>query len=60
MKTYARIVDGLMVERFDPLVLDGVPVSVEERFHPDFVAQLTEIDPLNPPPTLVPPSEQTQ
>lgn len=55
MTTYARIIDGTVVEVFEPLVLDGVAVPMKERFHPDFVAALVEYDPANPPKAPVPP-----
>jgi len=60
MKTYARLVDGIAVEIIEPFVEiieahtaeDGteVPrsereVPIEERFHPDIVAQLVKFDP---------------
>ncbi|MGJ7611291.1 MULTISPECIES: tail fiber assembly protein [unclassified Variovorax] len=58
MKSYARVVGGLVVETIEPFVMsvpaatdgDGneVPgfdreVPIEERFHPEFVAMLTLI-----------------
>lgn len=55
MKTYARLENGVMVERIDPMTdVDGNEIPVEQRFHPDFVAQLVEIDPENPPPSHPP------
>lgn len=55
MKTYARMKHGIMAERIDPMVdAHGDEIPIERRFHPDFVAQLVEIDPENPPPTQAP------
>lgn len=55
MTTYARIVNGLMVERFDPVYdADGNEIPISDRFHPLLIAQLVEIDPNNPPPTEEP------
>lgn len=43
MKTYARVVDGRVVEVIEPVALDdGTEVPIAERFHPDVVAQLVE------------------
>lgn len=56
MTTYARIINGIMVERIDPLLDEyGNEIPIDRRFHPDFVAQLTQIDIDNPPPTQLPP-----
>lgn len=55
MTTYARIINGLMVERIDPFYdQDGKEVPIVQRFHPSFVSLLTEIDPNNPPPVAPP------
>ena len=56
MKTYALFnADGSPHEIFTPLLReDGTEIPLAERFHPDFVAQLGEYDPLNPPPVDVP------
>lgn len=59
MTTYARIVDGRVLEVIEPFLLDdGHEVPIEERFHPSFVAQLVEYDPTNPPPA--PPSPEVK
>ena len=45
MKTYARMVDGEPVESITPFVNpEGIEVPIEERFTPEIVAQLVEIE----------------
>lgn len=50
MKTFARIVDGHVVEIIPAIAtIDGVDFPIEERYHPDFIAQLVPYDTANPP-----------
>lgn len=54
MKQFALIVDGRVVEVIEEFQLigegdDAVNVPLSERYHPDFIALLTEYDPNNPP-----------
>jgi len=43
-KTYARVIDGNVVEVFPPFSNEeGVDVPITERFHADFVAALIEV-----------------
>ncbi|MBT2299287.1 hypothetical protein J7E70_02310 [Variovorax paradoxus] len=60
MKTYARMVGGFVAEIIEPLFdPNGVEVPIEERFHPDIVAQLVPYDPANPPPAPPAPPMKT-
>lgn len=43
MKTYARAIDGKIIEVIQPVIIDGVEIPISERFHPDFVNLLVEI-----------------
>ncbi|MBU9211804.1 hypothetical protein [Burkholderia multivorans] len=49
MKTYARILNGEVVEIIGPAKnLDGDEIPIEERFSPDFVAELVDITGISP------------
>lgn len=50
MKTYAYVYLGVVREIIPPLVIDGVDIPIEERYHPDFVAQCVDITDLSPQP----------
>ncbi len=56
MTIYARMSNGLVVEIIEPVLTDdGAELPIEQRFHPDFVAQLIVYDPDNPPTPPAPP-----
>lgn len=43
MKTYARIEDTVVVELIPSLEIDGEEISIDRRYHPDFVATLVQV-----------------
>lgn len=51
MKTYAYVVNNVIVEVILPAVdNNGDEISIDERFHPDFVSSLVDISKNNPQP----------
>ena len=48
----ALINDGRIIEIFDLVDAEGIPLS--DRYHPEFIEQLVDYDPKNPPPEPAP------
>lgn len=51
MKIYARIQEGVVVEIFPPVQIDGIDIPLEERIHPEMLATCIDISDISPSPT---------